>query len=107
MTVVSLSILPVSDLRNKAKDVLKRVQTQPIVITQRSRPRAVLVEYEQYNEMARRLGALEDARDALLLERAMATATEFVTLEEALADYEQATGVRIELDELLEAAKRV
>jgi len=37
----------------------------------------------------------------------MATATEFVTLEEALVDYEQATGVCIELDELLEAAKAV
>ena len=107
MTVTSLPILPISDLRNKAKDVLKRVQTQPIVITQRSRPQAVLVEYEHYNEMARRLEALEDARDALLLDHAMATATEFVTLDEALADYEQATGVRIKPDELLEAAKRV
>lgn len=84
---------------------------QPIIITQRSRPQAVLVEYEHYmsstNEVARRLEALEDARGALLLDRAMATATEFVTLDEALADYEQATGVRIKLDELLEAAKRV
>ena len=100
MVVKALPILPVSDLRTKAREVLARVKEEPVVITQRSRPEAVVVAYVSYNEMVARLEALEDARDALVIERALATAGEFYSLEGALADYEAATGVKVTLEDL-------
>jgi len=103
----ALPVLPISDLRNKAKDVLKRVKKEPLVITQRGRPKAVLMDYESYNQMVKRQEALEDARDALIIERAIATSTGFMTFDELLKDYERATGTKISLDELTEVAKDV
>jgi prevent-host-death family protein len=44
-------ILPVSDLRVQAKEILKQAKKQPVVITQNGRPSAVLISYESYNEM--------------------------------------------------------
>jgi prevent-host-death family protein len=100
MTVKALPILPISDLRSKARELLVRVKEEPVIITQRSRPEAVVVDYESYNEMVARLEALEDARDALIIERALATAGKFYSIEEALADYEVATGVKITPEDL-------
>lgn len=100
-------VMPISDLRNKGRNVLEKVQQQPAVITQRGRPQAVLVNYDQYNAMINRLEALEVARDALIIERALQTAEDFVTFEEVLADYAEATGVRFTLSEIAEAAKSV
>ena len=100
-------VMPISDLRNKGRDALKKVQQQPAVITQRGRPQAVLVDYEQYNVMTSRLEALETARDALIIERALQTAEDFVTFEEMLTDYAEATGVQFTLSEIAEAAKNV
>ena len=107
MAVRALTILPISDLRNKAKDVLKRVKREPVVITQCGRPKAVLMDYESYNQMIKRQEALEDVRDALIIERAIATSTGFVTFDELLKDYERATGTKISLNELAETAKNV
>jgi prevent-host-death family protein len=107
MTARVLPILPISDLRNKAKDILERVKEQPIIITQRGRPKAVLMDYEAYNKMIRMQEASEDARDALIIERALATSTGFVTFEELLKDYEKATGIKISLTEIAEVAKNV
>jgi prevent-host-death family protein len=44
-------ILPVSDLRVQAKEILKQARKQPVVITQNGRPSAVLISYEEYNKM--------------------------------------------------------
>ncbi len=100
-------VIPISDLRNKGRDVLKKVQQQPAVITQRGRPQAVLVNYEQYNDMVDRLETLETARDALIIERALQTAEDFVAFDEMLADYTETTGVQFTLSEIAEAAKNV
>jgi len=100
-------VMPISDLRNRGQDTLKKVQRQPAVITQRGRPQAVLVSYEQYNDMISRLETLEAARDALIIERALQTAEDFATFEEMLADYAEAAGVQFTLDEIAEAAKDV
>jgi prevent-host-death family protein len=107
MLVKALAILPISDLRTKSRELLARVKEEPVVITQRSRPEAVVVGYESYNEMVARLEALEDARDALIIERALAQGGEFVSFDEMIEDYEQAHGIRIDRKEIIEAAKRV
>lgn len=53
-----VKILPVSDLRSNATNYLEQVKAQPFIITQRGRPRAVLVDYERYSQMAE---GVEDA----------------------------------------------
>ncbi|MBC8262666.1 MAG: type II toxin-antitoxin system Phd/YefM family antitoxin [Anaerolineales bacterium] len=105
MVVKSLPILPISDLRARAREVITTAKMEPTVITQRGRPQVVMIAYESYNEMVARLEALESARDALIMERALATAGEFYSVEEALADYETATGVKISPEDLLRGAE--
>ena len=107
MMVKALPILPISDLRTKARELLARVKEEPVVITQRSRPEAVVVDYESYNEMVARLEVLENTRDALIIERAMAKSKDFVSFDELIKDYEQVQGTGIDRGEIIEAAKRV
>jgi prevent-host-death family protein len=78
----SLPTVPVADLRTKMKDVLARVEDQPIVITQRGRPQAVLLDYDAYNEMVERLEILQDAQDVLAAAQAKQMPTEFVPVRE-------------------------
>ena len=77
-----------------------------MVITQRGRPKAVLMDYESYN-LIKRQEASKDARDTLVIKRAITSSTGFVTFDELLKDYERATGTRVSLDELAEVAKGV
>ena len=100
MVVKALPIMPISDLRIKTRELIATARKEPVVITQRGRPQVVMVAYESYTEMVARLEALEDARDALIIERALATSGKFHSVEEALADYEAATGVEISLEDL-------
>jgi prevent-host-death family protein len=100
MVVKSLPILPISDLRARAREVITTAKTEPTVITQRGRPQVVMIDYESYNEMVARLEALESARDALIIDRALTTAGKFYSIEEALDDYEAATGVKISPEDL-------
>ena len=48
-------IIPVSDLRQDAATILKRIQNseQPLVITQRGRAAAILLSVEAYERLAR------------------------------------------------------
>ena len=100
MVVKSLPILPISDLRARAREVITTAKTEPTVITQRGRPQVVMIDYESYNEMVTRLVALESTRDGLIIEKALSTAGEFYSVEEALDDYEAATGVKISPEDL-------
>jgi prevent-host-death family protein len=55
------AILPVSDLRQSAAEVLGRVRKtrQPVIITQRGRAAAVLVSVESYERTQRELEILK------------------------------------------------
>lgn len=55
------AILPVSDLRQDAADVLGRVRKsrQPVIITQRGRAAAVLMSVESYEKNERELEILK------------------------------------------------
>lgn len=46
-------IIPISDLQSQAKKVVERVKRtrDPVIITQRGRPAAMLVNYEDYEGM--------------------------------------------------------
>jgi len=64
---IAFPVVPISDLRYKAKEILTQVTEQPVVITQRGRAAAVLVDFDTYNRMARRLEALEEIRDEAMM----------------------------------------
>jgi len=90
--MASVTIIPVTDFRNKIKEVLEQVKKAPVILTQRSRPAAVVVDYETYQEQAERLEELELKFEGLLLAQAMHTSQGLVSLDELVADYEEKTG---------------
>jgi prevent-host-death family protein len=57
---MSTNIIPISDLRRQASDVVKRLREtkDAIYITQHGRPAAVLVDYEKYEALLARLEEL-------------------------------------------------
>lgn len=77
------SVIPISDLRYKTKNIMDQAQQEPIILTQRGRATAVLVSFEAYNDMARRLQALEDERDEMIMQLAWAhkDEMEFIGIE--------------------------
>ncbi|NKQ34203.1 MAG: type II toxin-antitoxin system Phd/YefM family antitoxin [Chloroflexi bacterium] len=85
-----LPIIPVSDLRSNTKQTLALVKDEPVVLTQRGRATAVLLNIDAYNEMVQRLQRLEDFRDeaVALLAQARMDSLEFVG-PDALADLYQ------------------
>lgn len=87
-------ILPVSDLRYKTKEILNQVGDEPVVLTQRGRATAVLINFDAYNEMARRLQALEEIRDEamMLLAQANAQKLEFVDIDALAELYQEQLG---------------
>jgi prevent-host-death family protein len=78
-------IIPISDLRQRAADVLRKVRDsdEPLVITQRGRPAAVMLSVHAYEQA-------EKERDLLLLL--------------ARGDKEMAAGDGVELAEVLAEA---
>ena len=59
---MSTNIVPISDLRRKASQVVQGVRThkEAIYITQHGRPAAVLVNYETYEAMLKELHNLRE-----------------------------------------------
>jgi prevent-host-death family protein len=90
-----VTIVPITDFRNKIKEVLEQVKETPVILTQRSRPAAVVIDYETYREQAERLEELELKLDDLLLARAMHKSQGRVSLDEMVADYEEKTGNKL------------
>jgi prevent-host-death family protein len=85
-------IVPASELRHKISKVLLQVKKQSVVLTWRGRPRAVLVDYDAYSTMTARQSALEEARDALLLQRATETATNYLPFEALVQQHRELFG---------------
>lgn len=63
-------IMPISDLRRQASQVIKtrREGSEVVYITQHGRPAAVLVDYDQYEVL---MAQLEDRADLASLEAAV------------------------------------
>jgi prevent-host-death family protein len=90
-------IVPASDLRYKINEVFQLVKEQAVVLTWRGRPRAVLVDYDAFAEMTARQAALEAARDALLLQRAVETATNYRPFEALLEQHRELFGEKLDI----------
>ena len=85
---MTINVIPVTDFRKQAKDILGKIREMPVVLTQRSYPVAMVVDYETYQEREERLEKLELALDDLILARAIQSAEEFVSLDGLLAELE-------------------
>ncbi|MBV7331260.1 type II toxin-antitoxin system prevent-host-death family antitoxin [Chloroflexi bacterium TSY] len=53
------TVLPVSDLRYKHREVFDKLDQGPVILAQRSREAAVLVSVEEWRKIAKRIGMLE------------------------------------------------
>jgi len=92
----TVQIVAVTDFRNKTKQVLEQAKENPVILTQRSRPAAVVLNYATYQEQLKLLEELQLKLDDLLLAQAIQSSQELVTLEELLEDYEKSTGSTLE-----------
>jgi prevent-host-death family protein len=92
-------VVPISDLRYETKDVLHQVAEGPVVLTQRGRATAVLVDFDTYNEMAQRLQRLEELRDeaVAIIAQANLDKMEFVGLDALDALYREKLGDELPL----------
>jgi prevent-host-death family protein len=88
-----------SDLRYKAKEILRLVKERPVVLTQRGRPRAVLMDYEAYDALTRQQEALRDEWDAIILQRAQETASTYLPFEALVQQHEELFGEKLALTE--------
>jgi len=89
-------IVPITEFRNRARELLTSLEDRPVVLTQRGRPAAVVLRYEDYEAREEYIRDLEIERDRQLLLEAKATATEFISLDELIEDYKQATGYNLD-----------
>ncbi len=85
-------IVPITEFRNRARELLASLEDRPVILTRRGRPAAVVLRYEEYEAREEYISRLEMERDRKLFLEAKATATEFISLEELIEDYEQTTG---------------
>jgi prevent-host-death family protein len=91
----TVQIVAVTDFRKNAREVLDQAKAAPVILTQRSRPAVVVVDYEAYQAQAKRLEELELKLDDMMLAQAMQSSEELVPLEELFEDYEKSTGSRL------------
>jgi len=95
MAELEYIFLPVTDFRSRAKETLEEIHEHPVILTQRGRPSAILIDYKYFRDLQTRIDELELTVDSLLLEHAQSTAEEFVSLDDLFADYESSTGNKI------------
>lgn len=81
---MAVRIVPVSDVRQNITTLLREMETagEPCFITLYSRPKAVLMSFEDYNTL---LARLEDLEDILSMQQARAEPAR--PYEEFLAEY--------------------
>ncbi len=84
-----LELIPISRLRQEQNEVLKRLAEGPVVLTQYGDAAAVLVDPDQWNQIAEELETWMDSFDALEARLALAVG------EDQVLDWEEA---RAELD---------
>ncbi len=90
-----VQIVAVTDFRNKTKEVLDQAKVAPVILTQRSHPAVVVVDYATYQAQVKLLEELELKLDDLLLSQAIHSSKEVVPVNELYADYEKSTGSKL------------
>lgn len=84
---------PISDLRKNQEAVLSLMENGPVILMARSRPKAVMVDPEEWNQIAKRLQFLEQERRSSIALKKL----------EALRASAQPTHTEEELEDMLHA----
>ncbi len=85
-------IIPISDIRQRQQEILAKLATGPIVLTQHGKGIAVLLDIQQWNQIAEDLEDLQDLVTILRQEEALARGD---------VEWEE-----VDLDELEESIRR-
>ncbi len=82
------NVIPITDFCKQAKEILASLKDTPIVLAQRGRPTAVLLDYEAYNKREEEIEQLELMLDDLVLAHTIETSAEeeFISIEELLVE---------------------
>lgn len=95
-------VVPVSDFRHKPTDVFDNISENPIILTLRGRPRAVLMDIDAYNKIIQLQQTLEAARDAfntlLLQQSENASEDEYLPFDALLEQHEELFGEKLDLN---------
>jgi prevent-host-death family protein len=91
--------LDATQAQNQLTEIITSVgdRGDRVVIEQEGKAVAAIISYEDL----KRLEALEDARDAEMMRRAMEEHKEFVTLEEVIANYNKLHGTDFTIESIL------
>jgi prevent-host-death family protein len=91
-------IYSVTELKKYSAKFLNHLQECPVIITQRGRPKGVIVDYEEFQRIYKWWQIFERIElelDEKRLEEAIARDGEPIPFEEFVADYECRHGVKI------------
>jgi prevent-host-death family protein len=58
-------LVPISDLRLRQSEVLAKLENGPVILTQHSRARAVLMDYDAWRRLMEELEDMDDALTSL------------------------------------------
>ena len=83
-------IIPISDLQSKTKEIIEEVKRtrDPVIITQRGRPAALVVNYEEYEGMRHTLDEMSypDWQERLERAKKESEAGESISLEDLIEE---------------------
>lgn len=78
------AIIGVAELRTKAAEVLKEIKRHNVILTRRSRPVGVIIDYDEYEKMQQMLDEIEDiVLGNIAKERFARKDKRLITLEDA------------------------
>ncbi|MBI2981999.1 MAG: type II toxin-antitoxin system Phd/YefM family antitoxin [Deltaproteobacteria bacterium] len=80
------TLFGVTDLRTEMKQLLKALKHSRVVITERNTPRAVVLDYEDYQRMKDLVELAEEGIDAIEIESRRKKTKKFLTHEQALKE---------------------
>lgn len=80
------TLFGVTDLRTEMKQLLEALKHSRVVITERNTPRAVVLDYEDYQRMKDLIELAEEGIDAIEIERRKKKTKKFLTHEQALKE---------------------
>ncbi len=74
----------ITDLRTETQAMLKALKHSRVILTDRNAPRAVVIDYEDFEKMKELIEMAEEGMDAIEIGRRKKQAKKFLTHEQAL-----------------------
>lgn len=78
------TLLGITDLRTETREMLRALKHSRVILTERSVPRAVVLDYEDYQRTRDLIDMAEEGLDAITIEKRRRRGRKFLTHEQAL-----------------------